>query len=87
MQRSTWYEILLSRETPCLNNSLKNYEVCDRQVDKTQDNAHKNSSLVCWSTIFSAIDRFLYSLKGEADIPKEEYLTSLYIDIEHRDKS
>lgn len=89
VRRSTGYEILLSWETPCLNKSLNTYEVqvCDRQVDKTQDIAHKNSSLVCWSTTFSAIDRFLYPLKGEADIPREEYLTSLYIDIELCDKS
>lgn len=57
------------------------------QVDKTWDNAHKKDSLVCWSNIFSAIGRSLCPLKGEADTPREEYLTPLCIDIKHSDNS
>lgn len=72
-------------KAPCLNNNLKTYEVqvCDTQEDKTQDNAHKNHSLVCWSNIFSPTVSFLCPLKVEADISREECLTSLYIGIEH----
>lgn len=54
------------------------------QVDKTWDNAHKKE---CWSNIFSAISKSLYPLKGEADVPREGYLTPLYIDIKHCDNS